>query len=338
MRWYRKAFLSPLREVIGIVERYLCQQKYDQIDFSKVPGVALKIYSKKTFTTVKRPELAARFAQWQQDVLSGKAKMNSGTVDPYEVVDLLCSHKASKEQLPTLEAYYKTQVETLRSKLAEKYGDQVPSSVFVVDTSGSMSGTPLVVALSLGIWGSAVANPAWRDLFFTFSSTPSIVSLADCKTLQERVNVAREANWGMSTDLQATLDLILSTAQNQKLTPEQMPSRLVIISDMQFNIAIPGAEIFTNLEVTKVKYRKAGYDMPIVVFWNVRGNTDSKTGAPATATDHGVIMLSGFSKSLLTLIMEGDEINVPTPQDIMLKALSDERYDRLTVITDNTDE
>jgi hypothetical protein len=46
-----------------------------------------------------------------------------------------------------------------------------------------------------------------------------------------------------------------------------------------------------------------------------------------------VIMVSGFSKSLLTLIMEGDEI--PTPRDIMLKALSDERYDRLTVIDEN---
>jgi len=92
-------------------------------------------------------------------------------------------------------------------------------------------------------------------------------------------------------------------------------------------------QLFTNLEVMRAKFRKAGYDMPIIVFWNVRGNVNPQSGAPATADDKGVIMLSGFSKSLLTLIMEGDEL--PTPRDIMLKALSDERYDRLCVVDEN---
>jgi len=332
MRWYRKEILSPLREVIGIVERYLCAHEFDKIDFSKLPGVALKIYSKKAFPNEKRPELAARFSQWQQDVLAGKVKMNTGTVDPYEVVDLLYRKTASVAQIPTLEAYYLKQVEELRAKLA------VPSSVFVVDTSGSMTwdgGIPIVVALSLGIWGSAIANPAWRDMFFTFETSPSIVDLSDCTTLQERVDRAQLARVGGSTDIQATLDLILRTATDKGLSNEQMPNRLVIVSDMQFNEAITGfmqdgseEQLFTNLEVMRAKFRKAGYDMPIVVFWNVRG--DGQNAAPATADDKGVIMLSGFSKSLLTLIMEGGDI--PTPYDIMLKALSDERYDRLVLV------
>jgi hypothetical protein len=341
MRWYRKQVLTPLREVIGIVERYLCAREFDKIDFSKVPGVALKIYSKKTFPNAKRPELATRFARWQQDVLSGKVKMNTGTVDPYEVVDLLYRGTASTDQIPTLEAFYQKQVEMLRAKLAERFGTAVPSSVFVIDTSGSMTwdgGIPIVVALSLGIWGSAIANPAWRDLFFTFETNPSVVNLTDCKTLQERIVRAAQASVGGSTDLQATLDLILHTAVDKGLSKEQMPNRLVIVSDMQFNEAVGHygsvpEQLFTNLEVMRAKFRKAGYDMPIIVFWNVRGNVNPQSGAPATADDRGVIMVSGFSKSLLTLIMEGDEI--PTPRDIMLKALSDERYDRLTVIDEN---
>jgi hypothetical protein len=86
MRWYRKTYLTPLRNVVGIVESYLCQQKFDTIDFGKVPGVAMEMYSKNTFPSDKRPELAARYAQWQK---ARKVKMNSGTVDPYEIVDLI---------------------------------------------------------------------------------------------------------------------------------------------------------------------------------------------------------------------------------------------------------
>lgn len=332
MMWYRKNYLSPLRKVTDIVENHLCQHNFDKIDFSKVPGVALKIYSRKTFPDPKRPELAARFAQWQKDVLAGKAKINSGTVDPYEVVHQMY-HGAVTAQLPTLEAFYQSHVAQLRAKLAKKYGSEsaIPSTVYVADVSGSMEGIPMIVAIAMAIWGSASTNPAWRDLFFTFETKPTTVRLDDCPTLESRVLKTRQASWGGSTDLQATMDLILSTAQRAGLTDDQMPRRLVIVSDMQFNVAC-GHNIFTNLEVMSGKFRKAGYTMPIIVFWNVRGNT-GPNGAPATATDKGVIMVSGFAKSLLTLIMEGDESNIPTPVDIMLKALSDPRYDRLTLVS-----
>lgn len=333
MQWYRKTFLTPLRKVIGVVETYLCQKQFENIDFNKVPGVALKMYSKKTFPSPKRPELARRFLEWQRDVLNGKAKINSGTVDPYQVVESLLNHTVTEAQIPTLEAFYQSQIRDIRQKLKDRFGseDKIPTSVFVADVSGSMSGTPMTVSIAMAIWGSSIAHPAWRDMFFTFSSQPSIVSLKGQKTLQDKVHATAKADWGGSTDLQATYDLILKKAQKEGLKQSEMPSRLVIVSDMQFNQACQG-NVFTNLEVTRAKFRSAGYDMPIVVFWNVRGNTDSKTGAPALANEQGVIMISGFAKSLLTLIMEGDDIVVPTPTDMMLQALLDERYDRLTVV------
>lgn len=336
MSWYRKTYLAPLRETIGIVETYLCQKRFDEIDFNKVPGVAMKMYTRKTFNNSEKwPKLAERFAQWQKDVLNGVngAKINSGTIDPYELVERFYNNSASDSEKPTLEAFYKDMVQKLRNKLAERFGneDQIPSTAFVVDVSGSMHGTPMTVAISLGIFGSKITNPAWRDMFITFHNHPSIVSISHCKSLEECVKVTAAAPWGGSTDLMATFDLILSRAQECNLTSEQMPKRMVIISDMQFNQAC-GVNIFTNLETMRAKFRSAGYQMPVIVFWNVRGNTDPLTGAPATATESGVIMISGFSKSLLNVIMEGDEITVPTPMDIMLEALSDERYNRLTVV------
>ena len=105
-----------------------------------------------------------------------------------------------------------------------------------------------------------------------------------------------------------------------------MPKRLIIISDMQFDTAC-GHNIFTNLEVMQAKFRKAGYTMPTVVFWNVRGDSYG-VASPASQSDRGVIMLSGFSKSMVTLLLEGGDM--PTPYDIMLKAIGNERYDRMT--------
>jgi len=321
MRWYRKTFLTPLREVLDLVESHLCKHEFDQIDFSKVPGVALKMYSRKTF-----PKHAAeRFAQWQRDVLAGKAKINSGTVDPYEVVHLLVNNTATEEQKPTLEAYYCDQLAKLRGKNCR--------ALVVADVSGSMVGTPMEVSVAMAIWISAMAAPPWRDIFFTFDSRPAIISLAGCSTLEERVRVTLRAPWGGSTDLQATLDLILTRATESSLPPDQMPTRLIIVSDMQFNQACSagsagsaGSNIFTNLEVMRAKFRAAGYEMPVVVFWNVRGNTKSDA-APATADDRGVVMLSGFSKNMIASVLE--DTAIPTPYDQMLKVLSDPRYDRM---------
>ena len=91
----------------------------------------------------------------------------------------------------------------------------------------------------------------------------------------------------------------------------------------------PGRNLISSIQPSTVqaKFRKAGYTMPTVVFWNVRGDSYG-VASPASQSDRGVIMLSGFSKSMITLLLEGVEL--PTPYDIMLKAIGNERYDRMT--------
>ena len=322
MYLYRTKYLSPLRKALDIVERYLCSQQFDEINFSKVPGQALKMYSSKTF-----PKHAAeRFRQWQQDVLAGKTKMNSGTVDPYEVVHLMM-HNPPEEQKPTLEAFYHDQVKTILKEQHDRFGSNVESTVVVADVSGSMTGTPMEVAIAMAIWLSSTAAEPWRNLFFTFDSVPGIVDLSRCTGLEDRVDIAKTAPWGGSTDLQATMDLILSRSVTKGLTDEQMPKRLVIVSDMQFNEAC-GSNAFTNLEVMKAKFRLAGYTMPVVVFWNVRGNTGNNS--PASHDERGIMLLSGFSKALMSLVLEGGDI--PTPYNLMCHALSNERYDLMTLV------
>ena len=320
MQQLRTMYLTPLRAATGVVESLLCAQRYDDIDFSKVPSGALKMYSAKCFPK----HLGEKFAQWQADVLAGRSKANTSQVDPHEVVRLFM-HGCPEAQKPTLEAFYKIQLDTFR----KKYGS-VGSTVCVVDTSGSMDGTPLEVAVALGVWIAGLADPEW-DLFFTFESNPSIVDLSECKTLEARVEKTRHASWGGSTDIQATFELMLKRAQDHRLTDEEMPKRLVIISDMQFDEAC-GENCWTNLETIAAKFRLASYTMPEIVFWNVRGNTGG-SAAPAADHQHGVLMLSGFSKNLIPIVING--LPIPTPYDVMISTVGSERYDRMTLAVES---
>jgi Mg-chelatase subunit ChlD len=319
---YRTEYLTPLRGALNIVERLLCAKKYDDVDFSKVPSVALKIYSAKCFPT----HMADRFAEWQRQVMKGRAKANVRQVDPYEVVRLYLDGEVTEAQKPTLEAFYKLQLEEFK----RKYGSScLGSTVCVVDTSGSMAGTPMAVAVSLGVWISGLADPMW-NLIYTFNSEPCAVPLTHCETLESRITEIKKADWGGNTNLQATFKLILSRAQEHALTDEQMPRRLVIISDMQFDQACSDS---TNLEAIRAQYRAAGYTMPQIVFWNVNAKSGADA-APARDDERGITMISGFSKNLIPILING--LSIPTPYDMMLHILSAERYDRMTYVKSPT--
>jgi len=82
----------------------------------------------------------------------------------------------------------------------------------------------------------------------------------------------------------------------------------------------------------------AGYQVPQIVFWNVR-NVSSKE-FPASNNDINVAMVSGFSPSVLKLLMEEGELAAPAvtteaeeppkpvidPYVVMRKAIDDEKY------------
>merc|ERR1719478_1461160 len=102
-----------------------------------------------------------------------------------------------------------------------------------------MSGTPMQVAIALGILVSEIAAPAFRDRFLTFHSNPTWVNLAGCATLADKVAKTAAAPWGMSTDFEKAIDRILDVATKHKLRPEDIPD-LLVLSDMQFNSAAGG--------------------------------------------------------------------------------------------------
>jgi hypothetical protein len=199
----------------------------------------------------------------------------------------------------------------------------------VCDVSGSMQGLPMEVSISLGIYISERNEGTFKDAFITFSSQPTMEYLQG--DVWERARQLSMANWCMSTDLEATFDLVLDSAVRDNVPQSQMPTKLLIISDMEFNQATGGGYWDSNnsdwnptaMEMVKEKYKNAGYEMPGIVFWNVNGRMGN---VPTKADTENTALVSGFSPAILTSVLGGE---LPTPLEVMFQTLNNERYKRI---------
>ena len=236
----------------------------------------------------------------------------------------------------------------------------------LVDVSGSMSGQPMEVAIGLGILVSELASPAFRHRCLTFESRPNWCDLTDCRTIHEKVSKLQAAPWGGSTDFEAACERILEAARSAKLTPDEIPD-MIVFSDMQFDSANRdgdygygygggrgsggrGGGWATQFERLQKRFAEVGteicgtpYAAPRIIFWNLR----SSVGFPVAKDCPNTQLLSGFSPSLLKLVLTGGELvaeeeeevtqpdgtkvvvkrSGPTPEETLRKALDDDAFD-----------
>jgi hypothetical protein len=227
-----------------------------------------------------------------------------------------------------------------------------------------MYGIPMMVSIASSILVSELAAPEFANRLLTFSEDPSWVKLGANMSLKQKVMTTQNAPWGLSTDFEKAMDLILKTATHAKLTPSSIPY-LIVFSDMQFDAAnSEGGDWDTAHERLVMKYAQAGikacgepWTPPHIIFWNLRGDTD---GFPAQADAEGVTMLSGFSPSLLKLLLSGESLGIEeivseivdadgdvvlvkekvkkTPYDTVRKVLDDTNYDMVRELLSRSQE
>jgi uncharacterized protein with von Willebrand factor type A (vWA) domain len=308
----RKMYLSPLREKLRIVERNMCANEWEAIDFNKVPSVAMHIYGKPNHAFQRH--LEEKFSAWKAKLATGKTKVNAKVLYPHEIVSQYFSRY---EMDDLLEAQWKVLLEE-----AKKMG-HVKKTLVMSDVSGSMSGRPMEVSIAFGLMISSLAQDEYKDLVMTFESIPRFHHVQG-DTLYARVKNLQGAPWGGSTDFAGAFRAILKLAKNKNLTMEQMPERLLVVSDMQFNDA-DNRGFETNYEILKKEYKAVGYEVPHLVFWNVNGST---MDFPVFKGEAKVSLVSGFSTGILKAVLQGTEI---TPFQTLLNAILDERYDCITL-------
>lgn len=308
---YRKK-LSALRAYLKIIENNLRETDYS-FDYAKQPSKAMLKYRKAFIRND-----GERYKEFLRQVEKGEAKLNASTLAPYELVEPFMQgysiRKLTKEEQSSLNATWNS---------LPDYGTD-ENAVAVIDTSGSMycSGKPVAasVALSLGIYFAERNNGYFKNHFIEFSARPRLIEIKG-KTFADKLCYLASFNEVANTNIEAVFDLILKAAVKNKLPQSEMPAKLYLISDMEFDEAVDNAEL-SNFENAKKKFEEKGYKLPDIVFWNVASRNRQQ---PVTKNDKGVVLVSGCTLRLFSMVASG-EMN---PLEFMMEVIKSERYEKI---------
>lgn len=310
---YRKA-LAELRKRINIVERLMSENRWDEIEFDKIPSKAGLIY-KNAFA--RRDLIAKKYETFAKDA---NTKVNAKVLYPYDV-----AHRAFNCYDKDYNSTDRLMIQKYWDALPDYYKGREENGLAIVDTSGSMSGQPLEVAVSLGAYIAERGHGPFANHFITFSSRPELIRFEGVD-ITDKFNRARRADWEMNTDLESVFKLLLRTAQKENTRPEDMPTRLYILSDMEFDGCLTDDwysrlsqdKVETLLEKIAREWKEAGYELPPVVFWNLQCR---QSNIPAMGGRFSYV--SGFSPVMLETILSGKD-----GYDLMIAKLIDSgRYD-----------
>ena len=326
---YRKT-LTKLRKKINIVETKLCENNYKDIEYDKLPSGAGLKYKDAFFRHDEE-----RYSQFIEDVSNGKTKINSSTLFPYELVREAENFIYDCNNFETISYNDKrTLLNEMWKALPDYVGNNDEDCLAVVDVSGSMRGTPMQMAISLGLYVAEKNKGAFKNHFITFSKTPELIEIIG-DDFVGKVEFIKSSNWGYNTNLEVVFDLILNVAIKNNLPQSQLPSRLFIISDMEFDDAIQDSfwvtyenKIYkeTLFQTIAKKYKDAGYEVPTLVFWNANSRNDL---IPAIEDDGiKVQYVSGASPRTFELLLKNETL---TALDLMFEAINVERYNCITV-------
>jgi len=328
-----RGILKKLRQQLGdaVVETKMSRKKFETIDFSKVCSKAMLTYSK----SFLKHDLE-RYEAWQLDVAEGKSKVNASVLYPYEIVrsahqvDLIREESALAEsEILSLD----NQWNALPDYLTAEDGSKT-NALAVIDVSSSMhqivSGktSAMDVAISLGIYIAQRCSNAFQGSFMTFASNPSLVQLEGDNIVDIIHNVAG-ADWGGSTNLIASFELILKVAKEKQLDQKDLPEWIFIPSDCEFDYQVRISDEdheMTPHQTIARKFTEAGYVIPKLVYWNLCSRQQQ---VPMSHNDYGM-MVSGFSPAILKAVFAAKEI---TPTDVMEAAINDPVYDCIKIDT-----
>ena len=307
-----RVMLSNLRKKIDLVEHKMCSNNWSEIEYSKVPSKAGLMYRK---SFIKHD--LDRYNQFMLSAVKLENKVNASALYPYEIAEKVT--KAYTQVDPTEELV----LQAFWQNLPDYMDGKSFKGLVVADTSGSMTLAvgnvkPIDVSISLAIYIAERNAGVWKNKFITFSENPEMQTIIG-DTIVDKIKNLSKAEWGYNTDLIAVFKSILKAAKADSVAPEDMPEKIFIISDMQFDQAC-NSNTRTNFEQIKKNYAKYNYKMPDLIFWNVNGSAN----VPMTIHDTGTCLVSGCSPSILNAVLSGEVIS---PIDILKQAVYTERYD-----------
>ena len=297
---YRKLLVQNTK----VVEQKMCAKNWTNINYEHVPSVAMNKYNKAWYRNDGQ-----RFREYLESVKSGEKKINASAIFPHDIIKNCFNHYWFGNYQELNEAQI-VQWNNLPNYLEGKANSIIP----VCDVSGSMQGLPICISIALGLYISERNEGDFKDAFITFSMKPQMQYLKG--NINDRIRQLITSQWDMNTNFEAVFNLILEKALVNRLSQNDIPKTILVISDMEFDNASDGN---TNYDCIKAKFERYGYKLPQIVFWNVNGRVGN---VPVTMKNENVALISGASPSIIKAVLT-DEIN---PIKIMNNIIETERY------------
>lgn len=308
---YRKA-LSSLRAYLNVTEVRISSKDYSQIKYEEVPSYAMRNYS----NAFKRND-TDRFTTYTDSLKKGDTTINASTLYPYDVVGKysdIYGNYIEPDNMDILEAQWRA---------LPNYVTGDNKFLIMADVSGSMSGRPMDTAIGLSMYFAERNKGAFANKFMTFSVKPELVEIKG-NNLFEKIKYIASANWDGNTNLEAAFNLVLDTAVMHKTPAEDMPTSIVVISDMEIDCCT-NIHSWGFYDEMAARFKDKGYQIPNIVFWNVNARHNT---FHADVRAKGVQLASGQSPSVFKTLIDGVYM---TPYEYMCSVLNDPRYDKVSV-------
>lgn len=318
-RSYRR-ILSTLREKIRIVERKMSENKWQEIEYNKLPSRAGILY-REAFQRHDNDRYTT-FAQ------SKTTKVNAKTLYPYDVV---------REALKVMGGYGTRAIDDPQRLMVNKYWLNLQDyfqgaaldALVVCDTSASMTWTghnqiqPIHVAVSLAMYAAERNHGPFANHYISFSRNARLVEVKGVDFC-DKVKRIVDSNVCDDTNLESVFDLLIKTIDLYNLKPEDVPKSLIICSDMEVNSCernVRNRGIQLTMEQIRDKWKSffgTAYPFPHLIYWNCNSRNSTILDDPSA----DVTFVSGASANLFEEIIKGK-----TGKELMMEKLNSPRYE-----------
>lgn len=308
-RSYRKV-LTALRKHLKVVESSMSAQEWNAIVYSQVPSYAMKNYRK---AFAKHDPNG--FSAYKTSLVKGETKVNASTLYPYDLVGQYM-HGRCWGTDDIVEAQWKA---------LPNYVTGENNILVMADVSGSMSwngGRPMDTSIGLATYFAQRNKGAYHNLYMTFTDEPHFLTLREGASLYECVNYVRRTGVGYNTNLEKAFVHILNHALANRVSDQEMPKTLVVVSDMEIDRYLRSNSM-DFVDAMRARFARYGYTLPKLVLWNVEARKDT-----FLTKQEGVIYVSGQATSTFRELC--GNLDGKTTWDIMIETLGNKMYDCIT--------
>ena len=330
---YRKV-LSILRKRINVLERLMSEGRWDEIEFDKIPSKAgLKYKNAFARHDIERMKKNPEVKSYEDFAKDTETKVNAKALYPYEVVAKATEVMGVRDywrrrETVALDNTDRLMVNKYWDNLADYFNGKTFNGLAVVDTSGSMTGgdaaAPINVAISLGMYCAEKAKGPFAGHYVSFASRPQLIAV-DGVDFCDKVARIYKTNLVDNTNIEATFDMLLNVAIQNKCSQDDLPQNIIVLSDMEFDAGTGHYSYDGNrwnpqtlMESIRDKWAYHGYRLPHLIYWNLQArqnNIPEKLGCGL------VSYVSGMSPSIFETILSGK-----SGYDLMMEVLNKDRY------------